>query len=44
MSSGQVQEWATDKSDVESVFKNKSIDSLETDATTDDKQQQIDEK
>lgn len=40
MSSGQVQEWASEKRDEESVFKNKSIDSLQTDVTTDEKQQE----
>lgn len=44
MSSGLVQEWAKDKPDEESALKNKSIDSLETDITTDEKKHQIDEK
>lgn len=42
MSTGEVQEWAKDQPDVESVLTNKSIDSLETDFTKDEKQ--LDEK
>lgn len=43
MSSGDVQEWAKDTPDVESVLiTNKSIDSLQNDHTTDEKQ--LDEK
>lgn len=41
MSSGAVQEWAKDKPDVESDVKNKSIDSIDTDVTSDEKQNQI---
>ncbi|KAG4075528.1 hypothetical protein HA402_003353 [Bradysia odoriphaga] len=41
MSSGQVQDWAVDKPDVETPFQNKSIDSLNTDVTTDEKHHEI---
>lgn len=41
MSSGQVQDWAVDKPDVESPLQNKSIDSLNTDVTTDEKHHEI---
>lgn len=43
MSSGQVQPWANDRPDEEGC-NNKSVDSLQTDVTIDEKQQQIDEK
>lgn len=44
MSTGEVQEWAKDQPDEESAFTNKSIDSLQTDVTTDEKPHSIDEK
>lgn len=44
MSSGEVQSWADDRTDVELQLKNKSVESIETNLTTDEKHHEIVEK